>query len=81
MTTTHLPGSDPIMLDGSVHQSIPFLATCPGCKQQKPQRGYHRAALRKLLKRGFPVEAYCGRCEEFWAIGVRERARLAAWLG
>ena len=81
MVATYVPGSDSIASDGHLYQFIPFLATCPGCRQQRPQLGYHLAALRKLLDRGFPVEAYCERCEEFWAISVGQRARLATWVG
>jgi len=66
--------------DGRMHESVPFLATCPKCKHQRVQHGYDRAALLRLFHRGYPVRAYCLECEEFWAINTHEGARLASWL-
>jgi hypothetical protein len=61
--------------------SVPFLATCPNCKIRQTQHEYSRAVLLMLLSHGHPIEAYCPECDEFWAISVHERARLADWLG
>jgi len=68
--------------DGHVlrHESLPFIARCPRCKHQRPQRGYNRAALQRLLKRGHPVEAYCAVCDEYWAVSAEELARIVATL-
>jgi hypothetical protein len=81
MIATYVQRSDSTKADRRIHESIPFLATCPKCKQPQPQHGYNRATLSRLLERGYPVEAYCSVCEEFWAISAHERARLVTWLG
>jgi hypothetical protein len=56
--------------------SIAFWSTCPKCAQLRPQRGYNRDSLLRLLNRGHPVEAYCRLCDEAFAISVKERAGL-----
>jgi len=43
----------------------------------RPQRGYNRDSLLRLLNGGHPVEGYCTVCDEFWPISAEERARLA----
>jgi hypothetical protein len=55
---------------------IPFIATCPRCTREQPQRGFPRTALGRLLDRGYPVKAYCVMCDQFWPISPRERAML-----
>jgi hypothetical protein len=81
MIATYVPGSDSARADGRMQKTAPFLAICPKCKRQQPQHGYDRATLQRLLNRSLPVEAYCEKCEEFWAISPHERARLGSWLG
>jgi hypothetical protein len=56
--------------------SIAFRATCPNCAQVRPQRGYNRDSLLRLLNGGHPVDAYCPVCDEVWVISVKERAGL-----
>src|SRR6516225_5666831 len=64
--------------NGRTIGSIPFASTCPSCAQVRPQRGYDKNSLVRLLNRGYPVEAYCAVCDEFWSIGLKERAVLVA---
>ena len=61
----------------SMHQSIPFISTCPKCREEQPQRGFSRSALDRLLKGGHPIEAYCVACDEFWPVSVEERHEIA----
>jgi hypothetical protein len=56
---------------------IAFQSKCPKCAQMRPQRGYNRGSLLRLLNGGHPVEGYCTVCDEFWPISAEERARLA----
>ena len=57
---------------------IPFMSLCPKCTQVRIQRGYDRKSLLRLLDQGYPVEAYCETCDEFWSISAKERAALVA---
>ena len=81
MIATYVPGTDTAKADGRMHEAIPFLATCPKCKHQRPQDGYIGGDLLKLLTEGHPVEAYCATCDDFWSISLHERSRLATALG
>jgi hypothetical protein len=56
---------------------MPFISTCPWCAHEQPQLAYDRDSLMRLLNGGYPVEAYCDRCDEFWPISAKERAGLA----
>jgi hypothetical protein len=58
--------------------SIPFASTCSRCAQVRPQRGYDNNSLLRLLNGGYPVEAHCAICDEFWSISLKERAALGA---
>ena len=42
----------------------------------QPQRGFSRAALRRFLDGGFPVEAYCVTCDQFWSVSALERQAI-----
>jgi len=76
---THVPGVDHRRDEGSpMHQPVPFTSVCPKCGVPQPQRGFSRAALGRLLNGGYPIEAYCVACDEFWAISPAERVALAA---
>ena len=55
---------------------IEFESMCPKCKQVQSQRGFDRSSLLRLLKNGYPVEAYCAVCDEFWSITSKERTAL-----
>ena len=63
--------------DSLTHGPIPFTSKCPRCTREQHQRGFPRAALRRLLDKGHPIEAYCVMCDQFWSISARERAALA----
>ena len=51
---------------------------CPKCAKIQPQRGYDRNSLLRLLNGGYPVEAYCVACDEYWPLSIKERVVLCA---
>ena len=55
---------------------IVFAATCPRCKHEQLQTAYTVADLMRLLYGGYPVEAYCAVCEDFWPVAVQKRVEL-----
>jgi hypothetical protein len=57
-------------------QAMVFVSTCPSCKREQPQDAFTVAHLLGLLDGGFPIEAYCVSCEQFWSISARERIEL-----
>jgi hypothetical protein len=72
----HAPTTGP---DCRKHISkVPFVSMCPTCAQIQPQPGYDRNSLLRLLRGGYPLEAYCSICDEFWSISAKERAALVA---
>jgi hypothetical protein len=77
MKTTYTP-AHPTKSNGGTHGSVPFTSTCPKCAQVRPQCGYDNNSLLRLLNGGYPVEAYCAICDEFWSISLKERAALGA---
>ena len=58
-------------------RTIVFISTCPTCQREQSQEAFTAAALMRLLERGYPIEAYCTICAQFWPINLRERAELA----
>ena len=58
------------------HGRVPLTSNCPRCTREQHQRGFPRAVLSRLLDRGYPIEAYCMMCDQFWSLGPRERALL-----
>ena len=76
MKTTYIPLRNGMNLHGST--KIPFMSPCPKCAQVRLQRGYDRATLLRLFNQGYPVEAYCETCDEFWSVSAKERAALIA---
>jgi hypothetical protein len=78
MKTTYSVWAHRAKSNGPKHATIPFASTCPKCAQAQPQRGYDVGSLLRLLNRGYPVEAYCETCDEFWSIDLKERAALGA---
>ena len=60
-------------------QSIAFASMCPNCKRAQPQE-FTTVSLALLLKGGYPIEAYCMRCEEFWSINDQQRNELVEAL-
>ena len=57
---------------------VGFRSMCPKCAEIPPQRGYDRNSLLRLLNGGYPVEAYCVACDEYWPISIKERVALGA---
>jgi len=57
---------------------VGFRSVCPKCAEMRPQRGYDRNSLLRLLNGGYPVEAYCVACDEYWPISIKERVALGA---
>jgi hypothetical protein len=57
---------------------VAFASMCPNCAQMRSQPGYDCNSLLRLLSRGYPVEAYCAECDEFWSISASERGALVA---
>ena len=76
MKTTYIPRTNGMELRGRTR--IPFMSSCPKCAQVRLQRGYDRATLLRLFNQGYPVEAYCETCDEFWSVSAKERAALIA---
>jgi hypothetical protein len=44
----------------------------------RPQPGYDRNSLLRLLRGRYPLEAHCSMCDEFWSVSFKERAALVA---
>ena len=65
---------------GCGHERLPFVSKCPSCACDQPQSGFPRAALQRLLEGGYPIEAYCVTCDQFWAISLAERVTLTERL-
>jgi hypothetical protein len=59
-----------------VRQVVLFASTCPNCKREQSQDGYTVESLQRLLRGGYPIEAYCTPCKEFWSISLRKRIEL-----
>jgi len=57
---------------------IRFRSICPKCARIRPQRGYNRNSLLRLLNGGYPVEAYCAECDDYWSVSVKERVALGS---
>ena len=57
---------------------VGFRSVCPKCAEMRPQRGYDRNSLLRLLNGGYPVEAYCVACDEYWPTSIKERVALGA---
>jgi len=57
---------------------VRFRSMCPKCATIQPQPGYDRNSLLRLLNGGYPVEAYCAACDEYWPVSTKERAALGA---
>jgi hypothetical protein len=49
---------------------------CPICRLEQVQYRFNIASLHRLLRSGYPVEAYCESCDEFWPIGTEQRIEL-----
>jgi len=63
-----------------VTQAVDFSATCPHCKREQLQDGYTLADLMRLLYGGYPVEAYCALCDEFWIVSIQKRVELGEFV-
>jgi len=58
-------------------ETLRFTSTCPKCGKACTEQ-YELNALLRLLDKGFPVEAYCSSCEEYWSISIEQRVALGA---
>jgi hypothetical protein len=58
---------------------VPFVSACPRCGSDRAQ-WYTHIALKVMLRRGQPVQGYCGPCQEFWQLSADERNDLASKL-
>src|SRR5215468_4359444 len=59
-------------------ESVAFVSTCPSCMRRQSQEGFTVADLVRLFDGGFPIEAYCAICDNFWSINLQERVDLGA---
>ena len=81
-----LIGSDTLQInshravDPCGHERLPFVCKCPGCTRDQTQNGFSRSALQRLLDGGYPIEAYCVICDEFWPVSLWQRLTLAERL-
>jgi hypothetical protein len=79
-TTTQDPGArgsiEGAGTDSSMHESVPFTSACPRCTREQPQRGFTRATLQRLLDVGYPIEAYCVMCDQFWPVSADVRQTI-----
>jgi len=57
-------------------QAIVFASTCPRCERAQVQDTFTVADLMTLLYGGYPIEAYCAICDEFWPVSIKERVEL-----
>ena len=57
-------------------QVIVFTSTCPRCKCERLQDGFTAADLTRLLYGGYPIEAYCAACDEYWPVSLQKRVEL-----
>ena len=59
---------------------VVFVSTCPHCKRHQAHDGFTVADLLRLLDGGYPIEAYCVTCDEFWPVTLQERVRLGEFV-
>jgi len=59
-----------------VSRVIFFASTCPHCKRDQVQDRFTATDLMRLQYGGFPIEAYCQSCDEFWPVSIRKRVEL-----
>jgi hypothetical protein len=65
----------------AMRQAIVFVSMCPNCKGQQLQDAFAVEDLVRLLNGGYPLEAYCVPCDEFWPLSVEERIELIEVVG
>jgi len=66
-------------VQGTRPTRVALVSECPRCRHERAQ-WYTPGALGRLLGGGYPVEAYCETCDEYWRVTPHERAGLAANL-
>jgi hypothetical protein len=69
---THRLGTDTL----ARQQTLLLKSRCPRCMREQTQ-SFSKANLRRLLDAGYPIDAYCVMCDQFWAVSIRERLQLA----
>jgi len=57
-------------------QAFAFVATCPTCGHAQLQNAFARPDLERLLTGGYPIEAYCTDCDEFWTVSIQKRVEI-----
>jgi arsenate reductase len=57
-------------------QAFTFVATCQTCGRTQLQAAFTVADLERLLSGGYPIEAYCRACDEFWTVGIQKRVEI-----
>ena len=78
--STHRTGAGNIGTDSRTDE-VSFLSTCPRCTREQLEQVFSRAAVQRLLDSGYPVEAHCVMCDQYWPISAQERAAVARRLG
>ncbi|HVN43927.1 MAG TPA: hypothetical protein VMT66_01655 [Steroidobacteraceae bacterium] len=63
-----------------MNEVIPFMSRCPKCGDRRLQEGYTHRMLRRLLNTDASIEAYCGACNQFWAVSALERDGIVIGL-
>ena len=59
-----------------MRQAIVFASTCPHCEREQVQDRFTVPELMRLLYSGYPIEAYCVDCDEFWPVSLQKRVEL-----
>jgi len=57
-------------------RTIAFASICPRCRREQPQSTFDVASIVRLINGGYPIEAYCAVCREFWPIDLQKRVEL-----
>lgn len=79
-TTNHTPEVRGGITSRPRQDCVLFVVRCPKCRERVLQHGYSRVHLFGFLDGDHPIEAYCGTCDEFWAIGAEERRAMLDFL-
>lgn len=63
--------------DRARSRAVTFVSTCPACGLQRPQNGYTRRGIARLLETSRTIDAYCVPCDVLWPISADERLVMA----
>jgi len=64
----------------AMSRMIAFASICASCGREQPQSTFTVAGILRQLNGGYPIEAYCTACEEFWPIDLQKRVELTEAL-